>query len=95
MKIFCDHEELIEQLKGERDSLRLLNAEQSAMIQNLQAGVKALQEAFTRATNALREASATPKPQPLTREALARQARIPESLIDQVDWQRMGIQVER
>jgi len=88
MKIFCDHEELIAELKRQRDSLQAALDAQTKVVQAHQVTIASLQESVAKLAVAMR---AQPHPATLTREDMARKLGIPVSAIDLVDWERIGV----
>jgi len=84
MKLFCDHEELINQLKLERDSLKL----RVAYLEKL---TDSLRESLTRIAAQEKKVS---QPVPITKEDIAQRLHIPASMIEHIDLTRLGIQLE-
>ncbi len=90
MRLFSASDaELISYLQGERTALL-------ARVGQLELSLEAARKETIAALDRLSEVKAQPakvEPQPPTREQIARMLRIPEHLIDQIDLDRIGVQV--
>lgn len=85
MKFFCDHEELITQLKLERDNLKTRVAYFEGLFESLRDSFQKL---------AAQSKQAPPVPRQLTKEDLAQRLHLPVSLIDHIDLDRLGVQLQ-
>jgi hypothetical protein len=90
MKLFCDHDELIAQLKGERDRLQGQVVTLQGIVTSLtQANEKMAKEFLAVAQQ--RQGAGTVQ-QPITREEIARKFGLPLALADRIDFERLGYQ---
>src|SRR5690348_3042586 len=86
MKLFCDHDELLAELRAERDILR---QEVAKLRESLTAAQTVAHDMLVKLA-----ASKVPETQVITAEMMAKRLGIPESAIHQIDFQRLGLQLD-
>ena len=82
MKLLYDDRELVRQLEGERDYLR-------GRVQSLENTLKSLAESFQKLALSRPQTG-----QPLTKEAIAARLGVPVSVVDQIDLNALGVQIQ-